>query len=243
MRIRTEEGMPLTLDDRPFAGSWMGATLRMAPHPSDPSRMMYRDMPTVDQIRQAAPVPMVVGETGNTWRRYGATMANDKPYRYLGLGRDDEGYLSIRWFESRLTMRADYFATRIGEPEGMPLAFQHAIGWAFDPAPVGNVLSARVEGNEMVGEVEVSEAALMPFIPGGLADLERGICKGLSIGFTMLEPPQITRKEGTMKNPDLVQIGRVRLRELSLVPVPALAGCGLGDTLEDDTGNEAGEEA
>lgn len=244
MRIRTEEGMPVTLDDRPFAGTWTGATLRMAPHPADPSRMLYRE-PTVEQalaLRQPAPAPAVVGEAGNAWKRYAATMANDEPYRYIGLGVNDKGYLSIRWFEARLTMRPAMFATRLGKPEGMPLAFQHAIGWSFDPAPVGRVESARIEGSEMVGAVDVSEAALRQFVPGGFADLERGICKGLSIGFSLLEPPKVTRKEGTMSNPDLVRIGRVRLRELSLVPVPALAGCGLGATLDEDAGDDAGLE-
>ena len=242
MRIRTEEGMPCTRAGVPFAEQWIGAALRMAADPADPTRMLFREAQPVE-TRQPAPVPVVVGEADRVVRTYAATMANDQPYRYVGLGRDDEGYLSFRWFEARLTMRADHFASRLGQPEGMPLAWQHGVGWEWDPSPVGHVLAARVEGNEMVGEVEVSEAALLRFIPGGLADLEMGICKGLSIGFTLLEPPKVTRRDGTMAKPDQVRIGRVRLRELSLVPIPALAGCGLGDVVsEADTGSNAGTE-
>ena len=154
-----------------------------------------------------------------------SVLATDEPYLLRYYGRDEEGNWGARWLEARMGMDAARITATIDKPSGVPLGWQHDVGYLDSPAPVGRVLSMEVKGGRLVGDVAVSPAELGKYLANSVEDID--LASGLSIGFFPTEPPSIELAGGTREDPDQMTYEAYRVFETSLVPIPALLSAGL----------------
>lgn len=156
-----------------------------------------------------------------------SVLASRESYEFRGLGRDDDGNLQIRWFRARMGMEPENITSGVNTRAGLPLGWQHDVGWLDSPCPVGRVLTLGVNADGLVGDVQVSPAQLAVFVADSVDALDT-LCSGLSIGFMATGKPALERNAGTREDPDRITYTHYEVFETSLVPIPALSRAGLG---------------
>ena len=154
-----------------------------------------------------------------------SVLATDEPFMLRYYGRGEDGDWGMRWLEARMGMDANAITATLDKPSGVPLGWQHDVGYLDSPAPVGRVLSMEVDGGALKGDVAVSPAQLSMYLANSIEDID--LASGLSIGFSPTEQPDLVLKEGTREAPDQMVYSAYRVFEASLVPIPALTGAGL----------------
>ena len=155
----------------------------------------------------------------------GSVLATDEPYLLRYYGRDQEGNWGSRWLEARMGMDSGRITATLDKPSGVPLGWQHDVGYLDSPAPVGRVLSMEVQGGQLLGDVAVSPAELSKYLANSVEDID--LASGLSIGFFPTEQPDLEVRGGTREDPDQMVYESYRVFETSLVPIPALLSAGL----------------
>ena len=157
--------------------------------------------------------------------RFECVFATDEKFRGYSYGYDEDRGFHERMWQASLPMSADMIFADLSTPSGVQVMFGH------NPyrQSVGRVLSVRFSGGKMVGEIEINEDDLKSAIAGGFESLAMGINSGLSAGFMFLDLPRTktTKGEGDSDDPDIVEYGRLELREVSLTNIPRLTGAGI----------------
>ena len=219
---RTVYGMSMRPDGTPVAQDWPSAMFRLFHDPHHPQCLYQGPAPV--QLQQS----LAYREVDEELAVYSGVMANDATWMELTYGEIDQfGNLERRWSRRQLTIDPSLIHSRLQEPEGTPMAWHHDLGMAYSSPPIGKVLDAYVDGNKLYGDLEISNQLLSQHLPGGLATVDKGICTGLSIGFKPMEDPILTKRAGTLDNPDELKFLKISLMECSLVSVPALSGAAI----------------
>ena len=150
--------------------------------------------------------------------------------------REDQRY-TLRRYEGRLTVTPEKMFANINSPNGIQLLWQHG-GWRSGAGQsLGRVTEMEFEGRKLVGAVDIDEANLLAFLPGGFDALQARINTGLSVGLQFLDNPPFewTLQKGTRDKPDKLVYNAVRIVEVSLTPVPRIYTAGL---VPRDPGND-----
>ena len=218
--VRTASGFPAE-----------GTVLRAIP--SESQDLSLFSAPNTEPQSRFLGQPKVVFES--------STLATDEPFLLRYYGRGADGDWGMRWLEARMGMDATAITATLDKPSGVPLGWQHDVGYLDSPAPVGRVLTMEVDGGALVGDVAVSPAELSKYLANSIEDVD--LASGLSIGFYPTEQPDLTLKEGTREDPDQMTYSAYRVFEASLVPIPALPGAGLSRRADVPRGTQSQEQS
>lgn len=190
----------------------LGSRLAQGPAPADPD------------ARMAAPALV----------RMKGVFATNESYLKRYIGRNDDGYLQIRYARGKLDLGEGQVTAPVDTPAGVPMSLEHLIGGFWGLPALGRVLTMETNGTRLVGEYEVSPSELAMWYAGGVDDMRAGLHTGLSIGFEGVDQPKLERKDGSRWDPDLLTWGRINVIELAVTDLPALSGAGMLGVVEGD---------
>lgn len=218
--VRTASGFPCE-----------GTVLRAAPGDREAQSLSLFSAPNTEPQARFLGRPKVVFE--------GSVLATDEPFLIRYYGRGSDGDWGMRWLEARMGMDAGAITATLDKPSGVPMGWQHDVGYLDSPAPIGRVLTMEVSGGALIGDVALSPAELSKYLANSIEDVD--LASGLSIGFYATEPPDLVLKEGSREDPDEMTYRAYRVFEASLVPIPALPSAGLGRRAGEAQGRDGGE--
>ena len=169
--------------------------------------------------------------------RMRGVFATQSPYLKAYLGRDDNDRYQIRYVRGFLSLRPGMVTSSVGQRTRPPVTFEHFL---FLPA-LGVVDTMELTDGRLEGEYLVSPSELACYYAGGLSDMEAGLHRGLSIGFSARERPKMDRRDGSRFDPDVLRWGKIHVEELAILDLPALSDAGMVEVMgTEDSGDDAG---